>query len=160
MNAPWLVSHVEELDDGSRAKLRRLLLEHDARYRPAAAFRPLPYSDPLGPTGALRTFGHVGGGNHTGTARPTYGPGELPAAFWDQNYAESLKRFDNTRRQQSRIKANGGKRKPAHRPRTITAEQERRVAELLASGCGIKKAARLVGIGVSAVQRIKRERVP
>ncbi len=38
---------------------------------------------------------------------------------------------------------------------TLASEKEVRVRELLAGGTGIVKAARLVGVGVSAVQRIK-----
>jgi hypothetical protein len=125
----------------------------------------LPYSDPLGPTGEPRTFGHVGGGNRSRTtSRPgahtwaqAKANGRLPSAFWDVGFAEQTRQFDNMNRQSSRIKANGGKRKPPHRPRTVTPEQEQRVRDLLAAGCGIKRAASIVGIGVSAVQRIKRE---
>jgi DNA invertase Pin-like site-specific DNA recombinase len=45
------------------------------------------------------------------------------------------------------------------RPR-LSAGQERRVRDLLAVGTGIQKTARIVGCGVSAVQRIKAETTP
>ena len=171
MNAPfgnaraWLreLDSLADTIDDHRAELRRIIREHESGRSPRS-FRPLPYSDPLGPTGEPRTFGHVGGGNHSGTARPGHHTwleakrnGRLPSGFWDFSFAEQTRQFDNRSRQYNRIKKNGGERKPPHRPRTITPEQEQRVRDLLAAGVGIKKAAEIVGIGVSGVQRIKRE---
>ena len=52
-----------------------------------------------------------------------------------------------------RAKAQG---KTLGRPK-IAAEKEGEIAEALKSGMGIKKTARTIGVGVSTVQRIKRE---
>lgn len=148
--------------DQRRIDLRRQLRAIES-YRPKA-LRTLPYNDPLGPTGNPKTFGACGGGNRSGGAAPgrqawaaLRGNGRLPSAFWDAGRADQDRQFDNLARQRSRIKVNGGKRKPPHRPRKVTSEQEQRVRDLLAAGIGINKAAKIVGIGVSAVQRIKRE---
>ena len=180
MNAPlrdfrlWL----RELDviaeqieiDAHRAEVRRQIRQHESSRRPPVAFRPLPYSDPLGPTGTSpRSFLHVGGGNKTGNAKTDPKP---PTGFnWedlhgltimgsDRPLHEMDRALNNIQRQWSRIRANGGKRKPAHRPRTIPSDKEQRVRDLLKAGCGVKKTAGIVGVGISAVQRIKREGVP
>lgn len=154
-----------ELDE-YRAELRQLLREHESSRTPRA-FRPLPYGDPFGPTGEPKTFGRMGscgGGNRGGTAAPgrqawadLKAYGRRPSAFWDANRVDQDRAFEALRKQRSRIKANGGKRKPPNRPRTITTEQEQRVRDLLAAGIGINKTAKIVGVGVSGVQRIKRE---
>lgn len=170
MNAPVRDVKVllRELDLAAEAEetRRNELLRIVQKHRPKA-FRTLPYGHPLGPTGNVRTFGHVGGGNRSGTAKPgshlmafAHAGGRLPSAFWDFSYAEQLRKFEALRKQHRRIDKNGGERRAAHRPRTITAEQEQRVRDLLAAGVGMKEAAKVVGIGVSGVQRIKRETVP
>jgi hypothetical protein len=161
--ASLLLNHLAKGIDERSAELRRQIREHESRHRPAA-LRPLPYSHEMGPTGNPKTFGIVGGGNKSGGASPGVHTrasakknGRLPAAYWDPAVADQNRHFDALRKQRSRIKANGGKRKPPHRPRTITAEQEQRVRDLLTAGVGINKAAKTVGIGISGVQRIKRE---
>jgi hypothetical protein len=68
---------------------------------------------------------------------------------------ERNRRFDASRKQYSRIKANGGKRRPVGRPRTVSADKEKRALELLAAGWGIKRVAKELGTGVSFVQRVK-----
>lgn len=174
MNGPpgnlksWLrvLDNLSDSIDDRRAELRWLIQEQESGRSPKS-FRTLPYGHPLGPTGEPKTFGACGGGNRSGTAQPgayTYGQAaaneRLPSAYWDFSFAEQTRQFDNLNRQYSRIKKNGGVRKPAHRPRSITPEQEQRVRDLLAADVGVKKAAKVVGIGVSGVQRIKREGVP
>lgn len=161
--ASLLLNHLAKGIDERSAELRRQIREHEARHRPAA-LRPLPYSHEMGPTGNPRTFGIVGGGNKSGGASPGVHTrvnakknGRLPAAYWDPSVRDQNRHFEALRKQRSRIKANGGKRKPPHRPRTITAEQEQRVRDLLAARIGKKKIAKLVGIGVNGVQRISRE---
>jgi hypothetical protein len=161
--ASLLLGHLIADADERRAEVRQRIREHEAGRTPKA-FRPLPYSDPLGPTGSPRTFGLCGGGNRSGTAKPgaqawarLKSHGGLPAAFWDPTLKDQNRQFEALRKQRSRIDKNGGERKPAHRPRTISLEQEQRVRDLLTAGVGINKAAKLVGIGNSGVQRIKRE---
>jgi DNA invertase Pin-like site-specific DNA recombinase len=53
-----------------------------------------------------------------------------------------------------RARANG---KTLGRPRTVTGERERAILAALANGKGIQAVAKSVGVGVSAVQRVKRE---
>jgi hypothetical protein len=65
------------------------------------------------------------------------------------------RRFDAERKREARSKANGGRRSPIGRPRTISTEKEKRALELLAAGWGIKRIAKELGTGVSFVQRVK-----
>jgi hypothetical protein len=68
---------------------------------------------------------------------------------------DANRRFDAERKQYGRIKANGGKRRPVGRPRTISTDKEKRALELLAAGWGKKRIAKELGTGVSFVQRVK-----
>ena len=132
------------------------LLIADKQTRPIA-ISPLPYGHELGPTGTgPKTFGHVGGGNYSGTGKPKVSRGgALPSYCWDPAAPEQKRHFETLRKQWSRITANGGKRRPIGRPRTISSDKEKRALELLAAGWGIKRVAKELGTGVSFVQRVR-----
>jgi hypothetical protein len=142
-----------------RAAVRQLIADKQTR---PIALSPLSYDHALGPTGTgPKTLGHVGGGNHSGTARPrpTFDEWGMrviwPLAGWNPQAREQKRHFEAKRKQFSRIKANGGKRRPVGRPRTISADKEKRVRELLAAGWGIKRIRKEVDVGVSFIQRIR-----
>ncbi len=69
---------------------------------------------------------------------------DMIAARWLDRLGRSFKTMGRARSQGERL----------GRP-TLPADKEAKMRELLAGGTGIVKAARLAGVGVSAVQRIK-----
>jgi hypothetical protein len=147
----------ESLDQQRHRAAVRQLIADKQQARPIAV-PTLSYNHELGPTGtAPKTLGHVGGGNHSGTARPRPTLDEWGMrVIWPLAGSQEQKRhFEAKRKQYSRIKANGGKRRPVGRPRTISADKEKRAHELLAAGVGIRRIAKELGTGVSFVQRVK-----
>jgi hypothetical protein len=105
--------------------------------------------------GTGSTFADVGDGSFVRTwdarlgfrviGRPLY---PYPDGGQDRHFEAERKRYD-------RIRANGGKRRPVGRPRTISADKEKRVRELLADGWGVKRIRKEVDVGVSFIQRVK-----
>jgi hypothetical protein len=147
-------------EEQHKSEVRDVLNAH--RSRVVVVLPTLPHGHPLGPTGS-RTLGYFGGNKSSRLKQPRkinlpWGYHfESPKPPLPPDVQKQNREFDNRRRQFNRIRANGGKRRPAHRPRTITVDKESMVLELLASGLGVKRVAKMAGIGVSGVQRIKRE---
>jgi hypothetical protein len=153
-----------------RHAVRRLIADKQTR---PIAISPLPYDHALGPTGTgPKTFGHVGGGSRNNVLSTNVNKARVRmVALLGQLHKQGIhlvgnrpiypldpeqnRHFDASRKQYSRIKANGGKRRPVGRPRTIGSDKEKRALELLAAGWGIKRVAKEIGTGVSFVQRIK-----
>jgi hypothetical protein len=80
--------------------------------------------------------------------------GHRPLVPWNHDWG-ATRREDAERKREARSKANGGKRRPIGRPRTISTDKEKRALELLAAGWGIKRIAKELGTGASFVQRVK-----
>lgn len=159
-----------------RAEVRALIEARNVRN--AVALPSLPYGHLLGPSATPKGgFGPAGGGNRSGRARRSshhrgdvrqlggavVDYSELKHGFQtldgkpfelDAEVAKQVRAFDSEKRNFRRIKARG-KKTPRGRPR-LSADKDRRVRELRAAGWGVKRIAKTLGIGVSAVQRIKR----
>jgi hypothetical protein len=156
-----------------RAAVRQLIADKQTR---PIALSPLSYNHELGPTGTgPKTFGHVGAGLRNnvksinvnkweadtvaelGRQFAHHGwhfAGHRPLVPWNNDWGAV--RYDNAeRKREARSKANGGKRRPVGRPRTVSTDKEKRALELLAAGWGIKRIAKELGTGVSFVQRVK-----